>query len=155
MTSTTPPDPALADAAARGLDVTLRRRFGPPPAGPTEDGEPVPVKTIVLRLRDGFVFVLVPVAERFSWPKLRAALGVNRVGLPTADEAYEATGYRRGTITPFGARTPFPVVADRRILGHDVVLGSGSPDHALGVRADDLVRAFEATVLDLTPAPPA
>ncbi|RPF21264.1 aminoacyl-tRNA deacylase [Myceligenerans xiligouense] len=150
MTSTTPPEPALADAAARGLDVTLRPRRADPDGGTGTDGL-VPVKTIVLHQREGFVFVLVPLEERFSWPKLRAALGVNRVRLPSAEEAYEATGYRVGTITPLGAGTAFPVLADRRILGHDIVLGSGSPDHAVRVRADDLVRAYDATVLDLAP----
>ncbi|MBE1878392.1 aminoacyl-tRNA deacylase [Myceligenerans pegani] len=186
MSSTAPPERALADAAARGLDVALRARPARPATAATgragtngggTDGAGadtagtdaagtdgggtdaagtdglVPVKTIVLHRRDGFVFVLVPLGERFSWPKLRAALGVNRVRLPSEEEAYLATGYRRGTITPLGASTAFPVVADRRILGHDITLGSGSPDHAVSVRADDLVRAYDATVVDLAPAP--
>lgn len=148
MTST-PGDPpptarALADAAARGLRIRVHARGEIDPA----DGV-VPVKTIVLHQRDGFVFVLVPLAERFSWPRLRAALGVNRVKLPTADEAVEATGYRRGTITPLGASTPYPVVVDRRLLKHRIALGSGSPDHAVVVQADELVAAYAATVVDI------
>ncbi|MBL0885946.1 aminoacyl-tRNA deacylase [Myceligenerans indicum] len=153
MTSTEPPERALADAAARGLEVALLSRTSRP-EGVGPDGT-VAVKTIVLHRRDGFVFVLVPLDERFSWPKLRAALGVNRVRLPSEDEAYQATGYRRGTITPLGAGTAFPVVADLRILGHDITLGSGSPGHAVRVRADDLVRAYDATVVDLVPGGPA
>ncbi|MBO0610332.1 aminoacyl-tRNA deacylase [Myceligenerans salitolerans] len=150
MTSPASVERALADAATRGLDVALRPR-----GRGSEDVRPdgtVPVKTIVLHQRDGFVFVLVPLEERFSWPKLRAALGMNRVRLPDEEEAYLATGYRRGTITPLGATTAFPVVADRRIIGHDITLGSGSPDHAVKVSADELVRAYDATVVDLTPA---
>ena len=71
------------------------------------------IKTIVVRRADDdFVFVLVPGDRAISWPKLRAVLGVNRLSMPDAATAKNATGYERGTITPFGATTAWPVVAD-------------------------------------------
>ena len=45
-------------------------------------------------------------------PKLRSHLGVKRLSLPSAAEARGATGYERGTITPFGATHAWPVIAD-------------------------------------------
>jgi Cys-tRNA(Pro)/Cys-tRNA(Cys) deacylase len=61
------------------------------------------VKTLVVkRSDDTFVFALVPGGRKISWPKLRALLHVNKLQLPDASVALAATGYERGTITPFG-----------------------------------------------------
>ena len=72
---------------------------------------------LVRRAADDFVFVLVPGGRRFNWPALRALLGTNRLTLPTEEEAKAETGYVRGAITPFGARRPWPVIADASIEG--------------------------------------
>ena len=72
------------------------------------------VKSLVVRRGSGdYVFVLVPGDREISWPKLRAHLGVNRLSMPPADKALEATGYERGTITPFGSTTAWPVSSTR------------------------------------------
>jgi Cys-tRNA(Pro)/Cys-tRNA(Cys) deacylase len=147
MTET--PKPAAEDAAARGLDVEFVPR-DPETGIPLVLG-PMGVKTIVVRHKDGFVFVLVPYEGRFSWPKVRAVLGVNKLKLPDADEAFAATGYRRGTITPLGAAEAFPVLADERLRGREILVGSGSPDFAARVDADALIRAYGADVADLSP----
>ena len=109
------------------------------------------VKTIVVRRGDGdYVFVLVPGDREFSWPKLRALLGVSRLSMPDADEAKRVTGYERGTITPFGSTHPWPVFADSSIVGRFISMGGGA--HGVGVKlqADDAIAALDATVADLT-----
>src|SRR6201991_2855102 len=84
------------------------------------------VKTIVVRRGEGdYLFVLVPGDRGISWPKLRALLGVNRIAMPDAATAKEATGYERGTITPFGSAKPWPVIADARTRGRTINLGAG------------------------------
>jgi len=109
------------------------------------------VKTLVVRrAEDDFVFVLVPGNRTISWPKLRALLGVNRLSMPDAAAARAATGYERGTITPFGSSRPWPVVADQRLAGRAVTLGAGAPGVAVAVDANDVVRALGATVADVT-----
>ena len=71
------------------------------------------VKTIVVRRADDdFLFVLVPGDREIAWPKLRSLLGVSRLSMPDAETAYAATGYERGTITPFGSSRTWPVIAD-------------------------------------------
>jgi Cys-tRNA(Pro)/Cys-tRNA(Cys) deacylase len=76
------------------------------------------LKTLVVRRGDDdYLFVLVPGPRQLDWPKLRAHLGVSRLSLPDADVAREVTGYERGTITPFGARHAWPVLADATIPG--------------------------------------
>jgi Cys-tRNA(Pro) deacylase len=108
------------------------------------------VKTMVVRVSEGEqVFVLVPGDREIAWPKLRAVLGVNRLTMASSDEAYDVTGYVRGTITPLGSATPLPVVADSSMTGR-VSLGGGAPGVALLVDAAELVRAVDATVADVT-----
>lgn len=109
------------------------------------------VKTLVVRRGEGdHLFVLVPGDRQISWPKLRALLGVSRLSLPDAAAARDATGYERGTITPFGSLVAWPVVADERALGREVSLGAGAHGVAATVHGDALVAALGATVADVT-----
>jgi Cys-tRNA(Pro) deacylase len=108
------------------------------------------VKTLVVRVREGeHRFVLVPGDREIAWPKLRALLGVNRISLPSADEARDVTGYVRGTITPLGSTTPLPVIVDASISG-PVSIGGGAHGVALTVDAADLTTALSAVVADVT-----
>jgi len=108
------------------------------------------IKTIVVRLSDeDYRFVLVPGDREISWPRLRAHLGVNRLSMPPAEVALAVTGYASGTITPLGSTTPWPVIADGSLTG-TVSIGGGAHGVALTVDADELVRALQATVADVT-----
>jgi Cys-tRNA(Pro) deacylase len=108
------------------------------------------VKTLVVRRADDdFVLVLVPGDREIAWPRLRALLGVNRLSMPDAAVARDATGYERGTITPLGSLRPWPVVADSRVTG-EVSLGAGAHGVAVLVDAAALVDALGATVADVT-----
>lgn len=109
------------------------------------------VKSIVTRRGDDdYVIVLVPGDRTIAWPRLRHLLGVNRMSLPDADDALRATGYERGTITPFGTTTPWPVVADERLSGREVSLGAGAHGVAALVSADAMVDVLGAIVADVT-----
>jgi Cys-tRNA(Pro)/Cys-tRNA(Cys) deacylase len=145
---------AIAAAGALGLAHTVTRH-GPvrslEEAAAARGVEPRQVvKTMVVRVSDGdHRFVLVPGDREIAWPKLRALLGVNRVSMPSAEAAYDVTGYVRGTITPLGSTTPLPVIADASIAG-PVSLGGGAHGVGLTVDAVDLLRALDATVADVT-----
>ncbi|MHB1596336.1 MAG: aminoacyl-tRNA deacylase [Streptosporangiaceae bacterium] len=109
------------------------------------------VKTLVVRRADDdYLFVLVPGDRTISWPKLRALLGVSRLSMPPASTAREVTGYERGTITPLGAHTAWPVIADKRIAGRQISVGAGQHGVAIGAAADDLIAVLNATVADVT-----
>jgi Cys-tRNA(Pro)/Cys-tRNA(Cys) deacylase len=109
------------------------------------------VKTMVVRRGpDDFLFILVPGDRTISWPKLRTLLGVSRLSMPDAEVAREVTGYERGTITPLGSATAWPVIADERIRGREITLGAGERGVAVAVAGDDIIRAFDATVADVT-----
>jgi Cys-tRNA(Pro)/Cys-tRNA(Cys) deacylase len=113
------------------------------------------VKTLVVRrAEDEYVFVLVPGDRVISWPKLRTLLGVNRLSMPDAATARQATGYERGTITPFGSATAWPVIADERLRGRTIGLGAGERGVGLQVAADEAVTALDATFADVTDPEP-
>jgi len=144
-----------ADAEARGVDIRIVER---PAARSLEEAASLLglqpsdiVKTLVVkRSDDTFVFALVPGGRKIAWPKLRSVLGVNKLQLPDASVALAATGYERGTITPFGSTTAWPVVADATIPGRTVSMGAGEHGYSLFVDADALITAFGATVADIT-----
>jgi len=74
--------------------------------------------------------------------------------MPDAATERAATGYERGTVMPFGSATAWPVVADVRLAGRLVTLGSGEPEVAIEVAAEPAINALGATVAALTdPAP--
>jgi len=110
------------------------------------------LRTIVVRRgADDYVLVLVPGGRQIDWPKLRSHLGVSRLSLPDADEARLATGYERGTITPFGSTSPWPVIADPVILTLEfVAIGGGGHGVNLHVRGEDLVAFLGADVAEVT-----
>jgi len=111
------------------------------------------IKTLVVRRgEDDYLFVLVPGDRAISWPKLRALLGVSRMSMPDAAAAKAATGYERGTITPFGSTRALPVVADERVRGRAVTLGGGEHGVAVLVDADAAAQVLGATVADVTDA---
>ena len=80
---------ALAAIEAAGIPFTVTRH------GPVRSLEEAAaargvqpgdiVKSLVVRRADDdFLFVLVPGDRQFSWPKLRALLGTNRLSMPDA-----------------------------------------------------------------------
>ena len=115
------------------------------------------LRTIVVRRGEGdYVFVLVPGGRQIDWPKLRSHLGVSRLSLPDADEAKAATGYERGTITPFGSSNAWPVIADATIAAIDrVAIGGGGHGINLHVAGADLIGFLGADAAEVTaPAQP-
>ena len=113
------------------------------------------IKTIVVRRGEGdFLFVLVPGDREISWPKLRSELGVSRLSMPDKDVARAVTGYERGTITPLGSTTAWPVYVDERIAGRRVSMGAGEHGVSLFVDADALIAGLGATVADISEAAP-
>ncbi|ASR56142.1 aminoacyl-tRNA deacylase [Cellulomonas sp. CW35] len=146
---------ATAALEASGLDfvVTRHGRVGSLEEAAAARGvTPADVvKSLVVRRGDDdYLFVLVTGDRAISWPKLRALLGVSRLSLPDAGTALDVTGYERGTITPFGSLTAWPVVADERVLGRRVSIGAGAHGVAATVDGDALVTALDATVADVT-----
>ena len=144
-----------ADAAARGIAIEFVERTA---ARSLEEAAEILgiqpgdiVKSLVVKRRDGtFLFAEVPGDRQISWPKLRALIGVNKLQLPDAAVALEATGYERGTITPLGSTTAWPVYIDETLVGRRVSMGAGEHGYSAWVQADDLISGFGATIADIS-----
>ena len=112
------------------------------------------VKTLVVRRGEGdFLFVLVPGDREISWPLLRSLLGVNRLSMPDKEVAKDVTGYERGTITPFGSTTAWPVVADASLMGDPerrISVGAGAHGTAATVNAEAALAFLDAQVAAVT-----
>ena len=148
--------PALDALEAAGIQhsVVRTRPAGSPEESAELQGIPLGalLRTLVVRRGEGdYLFVLVPGGRRFDWPKLRAHLGVKRMSMPDAEEARQVTGYERGAITPFGATTAWPVIADATVLLPDVVaIGGGARGVNVHLRPAELVKHLGAEVADVS-----
>jgi len=148
-------DRVAADAAARGIEIEFIERFA---ANSVEEAASILgispgeiVKALVVkRSDDTFLFALIPGDRQIAWAKLRAVVGVNKLQLPDKDVALEATGYERGTITPLGSTTAWPVFADASIVGKRVSLGAGEHGLSAFMQADSLIEGLGATVADIS-----
>jgi Cys-tRNA(Pro) deacylase len=153
------PTPALDAVRAAGITPRVIRHGPVQSLAEAADARGVTpadvVKTLVVRRGDGdFLFVLVPGDRAISWPKLRAVLGVSRLSMPDAATARQVTGYERGTITPFGSTTSWPVIADRRLGGRQITLGAGEHGVAIAAAADEILPVLQAVLADITDPEP-
>lgn len=109
------------------------------------------IKTMVVRRADDdYVFVLVPGDRMIDWPKVRAILAERRLSLADGEEAFNATGYRPGTITPLGASREWPVFVDERLASGEVSISAGRRGWSIAIGGPDLVELLSADVADLT-----
>ncbi len=136
------------------VEVTRRERAGSVEEAAALRGIAVEalLKTLVVRRgEDDYLFVLVPGDRAIDWAKLRSHLGIRRMTLPDATDALRVTGYERGTITPFGATTAWPVIADASIeRSKTVSLGGGAHGVSEKLAAATLIAVLDAEVADVT-----
>ena len=87
--------------------------------------------------------VLVAGPDQVDWRKLRQLVKRSRVRMATEEEVLEVTGYRVGTVSPFGLRNPVKVLIDRSVLKEEEVsLGSGVSGVAIVMKSEDIRRAL-------------
>ncbi len=148
--------PAIREVAASGVPFRVVRTERASSAEESAELQGIElgqlIRSIVVRRgADDYVFVLVPGGRQIAWARLRAHLGVSRLSLPDQDEARDATGYERGTITPFASSTAWPVVADATLVDRAVVaIGAGAHGVNLHLEPADLVRLVRADLADVT-----
>ena len=114
------------------------------------------VRSILFQVRpEEFVMVLMAGREQVDWRKLRKLIGRSRVRMATEDEVLEVTGYRVGTVSPFGMRERVKVLMDASVLREEEIsLGSGVRNTAIILKSADLQRALgEVEIVGLTEKP--
>ncbi len=115
------------------------------------------VRSILFRIaEDEFVMALVAGPAQISWKTLRKYLGRSRVSMATEDEVFAVTGYRIGTVGPFGLPNPLKVLIDASVMNEEEVsIGSGMRNTAVILKSADLRHALkDAELVSLTENPP-
>src|SRR5271157_6489052 len=85
------------------------------------------VRSILFRLSgDEYLMVLVAGPKQISWKALRKHVGQSRLTMATEEEVLSVTGYRIGTVSPFGLPQPLRILIDKSVLNEDEIsIGSG------------------------------
>lgn len=98
------------------------------------------VRSILFQVRpEEFVMVLMAGREQVDWRSLRKFVGRSRVRMATEDEVLEVTGYRIGTVSPFGMRKQVRVLIDTSVLREEEIsIGSGIQNTAIILKSADL-----------------
>ncbi len=102
------------------------------------------VRSILFNIRPGeFLMVLVAGPDQIDWKKLRQLVKRSRIRMATEDEVLDMTGYRVGTVSPFGLPRPLKVLIDASVLKEEEVsIGSGVRNTAIILKTEDLRRAL-------------
>jgi len=102
------------------------------------------VRTILFRVsEDEFALALVAGPGQISWKLLRKLLGKSRITMATEEEVLAVTGYRPGTVGPFGLLKPVRMLVESQLLKEEEVsIGSGMRDTAVIIKSADLLKAL-------------
>ena len=102
------------------------------------------VRTILFRVtEDEFALVLAAGPGQISWKKLRKLLGRSRITMATDEEVFSVTGYRPGTVGPFGLVKPVRMLIEAGVLKEEEVsIGSGMRDTAVILKSADLMKGL-------------
>jgi Cys-tRNA(Pro)/Cys-tRNA(Cys) deacylase len=103
------------------------------------------VRSILFRIaEDEFVMVLVAGPAQISWKLLRKLLGKSRISMATEDEVLTVTGYRTGTVGPFGIQRQLKILIEAGVLSEDEIsIGSGMRNTAVMLKSADLRQGLE------------
>lgn len=110
------------------------------------------VKSILFRVRENeFALVLVAGPKPISWKILRKVLGRSRISTATEEEVLRVTGYKVGTVSPFGVQNQVKVIIEANVLKEEIVsTGSGIRNTAIIIKTEDLRRVLhDADVIEL------
>ena len=110
------------------------------------------VRSILFQIRPGeFTMVLMAGPTQVDWKKLRQHMKRSRVRMATEDEVLEVTGYRIGTVSPFGLRNQVQVMIDASVLKEtEISIGSGIRNTAIIMKSDDVQKALpDAEIVSL------
>ena len=110
------------------------------------------VRSILFRLSgDEYLMVLVAGPKQIPWKALRKYIGQSRITMATEEEVLSVTGYRIGTVSPFGLPRPVRILIDESVLKEDEIsIGSGMRGVAIVMKSAELRRVLnDAEIVSL------
>jgi Cys-tRNA(Pro)/Cys-tRNA(Cys) deacylase len=102
------------------------------------------VRSILFQIRpEEFLMVLMAGPTQIDWKSLRKFVGRSRIRMATEEEVLEVTGYRVGTVSPFGLKNQVRVLIDASVLKEtEISVGSGVRNTAIMMKSADVQRAL-------------
>jgi len=102
------------------------------------------VRSILFQIKpEEFAMVLMAGRGQIDWKKLRQLVKRSRVRMATEDEVLEVTGYRIGTVSPFGVKNQVRVMLDASVLREDEIsIGSGIRNTAIIMKSSNVQKAL-------------
>lgn len=91
--------------------------------------------------------------SRVSYRALADYLGVSRrrLRMARASEVEEMTGYKVGTVPPFGHKSPIPTVVDETVPEQEeVYVGGGGINALMRLSVTELQRVLQADIVDVS-----
>src|SRR5215216_1852605 len=110
------------------------------------------VRSILFQIRpEEFLMVLVAGPAQVDWKKLRQLVKRSRIRMASEEEVLNVTGYRVGTVSPFGLKSPVKILIDESVLKEEEIsIGSGIRNTAILLKSADLRRALaDAEIVSL------
>ena len=99
--------------------------------------------------------VLVAGPDQIDWRKLGQLVQRSRIRMATEEEVLEVTGYRIGTVSPFGVRNQVRVLLDASVLREEEIsIGSGVRNVAIIMSSEHVRKALgKAEMVELGEKP--
>jgi Cys-tRNA(Pro)/Cys-tRNA(Cys) deacylase len=108
-------------------------------------------KTLMAELDGKPICAIVPSDEEVNMKKLAHALGGKSAHMMKPADAERLTGYKVGGISPLGQRKLVPTALDEMAQLYDeIFLNGGQRGLQIRIKPDDLVKALNCIVADLT-----
>ena len=102
------------------------------------------VRSILFQIRpDEFLMVLMAGPAQIDWKTLRQLVKRSRIRMATEEEVLAVTGYKIGTVSPFGLKNQVQVLIDASVLKEEEIsVGSGVRNMAIIMKSSDLRKAL-------------
>jgi Ala-tRNA(Pro) deacylase len=113
------------------------------------------LKTVAMRVADGYALVAIPATCRLDMHLVQAATGDRHVRLATEEELLrDFADFELGALPPLGSLLGVPLYVDQEVLQHEtVVFAAGSQTESVQLRTADLLQHEQVTTLPLIKHP--
>ena len=100
--------------------------------------------------------VLMAGPDQVDWKKLRQLVKRSRIRMATEEEVLDVTGYRIGTVSPFGLKNQIRVVIDASVFKEEEIsIGSGVRNTAIIMKSEDVRKALgDVEIIELGKSDP-
>lgn len=109
------------------------------------------VKTVVLDVRTGHAFAVVPADRQVDLDAVKTAINSRHVALASEDDiSRDYPEFELGAIPPLGALVRTPLIVDPAVLDHDTVVFATTLDESVRMSPRDLFDTCQMKVAPIT-----